>query len=104
MVNFVPAVAYHLCLNLPAGFTQPGAFSLADLCTGLLSSVSTNDLDIFTTTHVEGGGEGGGVSPAALMRLGDGAGGDEAAEALLVRERVPRTDAAPGEINAIMIY
>ena len=24
-MNFVPAVAYHLCLNLPATFTQPGA-------------------------------------------------------------------------------
>ena len=33
-VNFVPALAYLLCLNLPAAFTQPGAPTLADLCTG----------------------------------------------------------------------
>ena len=25
MVNFVPALAYHFCLNLPAAFTQPRA-------------------------------------------------------------------------------
>ena len=25
LVNFVPALAYHFCLNLPAAFTQPGA-------------------------------------------------------------------------------
>ena len=24
LVNFVPAVAYHFCLNLPAAFLQPG--------------------------------------------------------------------------------
>ena len=24
LVNFVPAVAYHFCLNLPAAFTKPG--------------------------------------------------------------------------------
>ena len=24
LVNFVPALAYHLCLNLPAAFSQPG--------------------------------------------------------------------------------
>ena len=24
LVNFVPAVAYHFCLNLPAAFSQPG--------------------------------------------------------------------------------
>ena len=27
LMNFVPAVAYHICLNLPAAFTQPGASS-----------------------------------------------------------------------------
>ena len=32
-VNFVPAVAYHFCLNLHAAFTQPGASTLADICT-----------------------------------------------------------------------
>ena len=33
LVKFVPAVAYHFCLNLPAAFTQPGASILVDLCT-----------------------------------------------------------------------
>ena len=32
LVNFVPAVAYHFCLNLPAAFTQPGALTFADVC------------------------------------------------------------------------
>ena len=32
-VNIVTAVAYHFCLNLHAAFTQPGASTLADLCT-----------------------------------------------------------------------
>ena len=30
--NFIPAVAYHFCLNLLAAFTQPGVPTLADLC------------------------------------------------------------------------
>ena len=33
MVNFVTAVAYHLCSSLPAAFTQPGGLTLANLCT-----------------------------------------------------------------------
>ena len=33
LVKFVPAIAYHLCLVLPEGITQPGARFLADLCT-----------------------------------------------------------------------
>ena len=32
LVNFVPAIAYHYCLDLPAAFTQPGTSTLADLC------------------------------------------------------------------------
>ena len=32
LVNFITALAYHFCLNLPAAFTQPGAPTLADLC------------------------------------------------------------------------
>ena len=32
LVNFVPAVSYHFCLNLPAAFTQPGTSTLTDLC------------------------------------------------------------------------
>ena len=32
LVNFVPAVAYHHCLNLPAAFTQSGALTFANLC------------------------------------------------------------------------
>ena len=33
LVNFVPAVAYHFCLNLPEKFSQPGAHFLAQPCT-----------------------------------------------------------------------
>ena len=33
LVNFVPAVAYHLCLALPVAFTQPLAHLLAKPCT-----------------------------------------------------------------------
>ena len=32
LVNFVPAVAYHFCLNLPANFSQPGNGNLAHPC------------------------------------------------------------------------
>ena len=32
LVNFVPAVACHLCLILPGAFTQPGQSILADPC------------------------------------------------------------------------
>ena len=31
--EFVPAVAYHLCLKLPKKFSQPGAHFLAQPCT-----------------------------------------------------------------------
>ena len=31
--NFVPAVAYHFCLNLPAAFSQPGNGLIAIPCT-----------------------------------------------------------------------
>ena len=34
LVNFITAVAYHICPSLPAIFTQPGASTLADLCSG----------------------------------------------------------------------
>ena len=33
LMNFVPAVAYHFCLGLPAAFTQPGARLLQKPCT-----------------------------------------------------------------------
>ena len=33
LVNFTTALAYHFCRSLPAAFTQPGASTLADLCT-----------------------------------------------------------------------
>ena len=33
LVNFVPALAYHFCFNLPAAFTQPGARLLVEPCT-----------------------------------------------------------------------
>ena len=35
LVNFVPTLAYHFCLNLPAAFTQPGAHLLVKPCTYL---------------------------------------------------------------------
>ena len=34
LVNFITAVAHHFCPSLPAAFTEPGASTLADLCTG----------------------------------------------------------------------
>ena len=34
LVNFVTAVAYHFCLNLPRAFLQPGKNSFGDPCTG----------------------------------------------------------------------
>ena len=40
LVNFVPALAYHFCLNLPAAFTKPGASTLADLCMFLAFALS----------------------------------------------------------------
>ena len=33
LVNFVPAVACHLCLKLPAAFSQPGACLILEPCT-----------------------------------------------------------------------
>ena len=33
LVNCVPAVAYHFCLNLPRAFSQPGKHSFGDPCT-----------------------------------------------------------------------
>ena len=33
LVNFVPAVAYQFCLNMPATFSQPGNGNLAQPCT-----------------------------------------------------------------------
>ena len=32
LVNFVPAVAYRICLSLPAALSQPGRSLLADPC------------------------------------------------------------------------
>ena len=32
LVNFVLALAYHFCLNLPAAFSQPGARLLVEPC------------------------------------------------------------------------
>ena len=42
LVNFITAVAYHLCPSLPAAITQPGALTLADLCTTTLQSCLVN--------------------------------------------------------------
>ena len=65
-----------------------------------LVSPNMNDISpplLNRITHVEGGGEGGDPSCPVGGRPHDGAGGDEAAEALLVRERVARPDAAPAK-------
>ena len=35
LVNFVPAVAYHFCLSLPASFSQPGNGNLGHPCISL---------------------------------------------------------------------
>ena len=35
-VNFVPALAFHFCLALPATFTKPGDHLLAEPCTSYL--------------------------------------------------------------------
>ena len=40
LVNFVPAVAYHICLALPAAFTQPRARFSAELCRSLHPSLA----------------------------------------------------------------
>ena len=42
-VNFVPAVAYHFCLNLPAAFTQPGARLLVEPCMSHLPNSPMRD-------------------------------------------------------------
>ena len=36
LVNFIPALAYHFCLNLPATFTQPGARLLVEPCSSFV--------------------------------------------------------------------
>ena len=36
LVNFVPAVAYHFCLNLPEAFSPPGNGLLEVLCNARL--------------------------------------------------------------------
>ena len=48
LVNFVPAIAYHYCLDLPAAFTQPGTSTLADLCTRQSTnpSIASNNAEI----------------------------------------------------------
>ena len=39
LVKFVPAVAYLICLNLPAAFSQPGARHIGEPCTPLICKV-----------------------------------------------------------------
>ena len=46
-MNFIPAVAYHFCLNLPTAFTQPGASTLADLCMVILFQLKFQLLFLF---------------------------------------------------------
>ena len=42
LVNFVTAVAYHFCLNLPRAFSQPGKHSFGDPCTKCLPNLGLN--------------------------------------------------------------
>ena len=37
LVNFVPAVACHFCLALPAEFTQPGDHLVAEPCNAIIT-------------------------------------------------------------------
>ena len=41
LVNLVPAVAPHFCLNLPRAFLQPGKHSFGDLCIVYVHMVTT---------------------------------------------------------------
>ena len=55
LVNFVPAVAYHSCLNLPAGFSQPGNGNLAHPCK-LFACYRINSLGLkIVIVHSAGG-------------------------------------------------
>ena len=58
-MNFVPALAYHFCLSLPAGFTQPGAHLLAEPCTHpvlLLSELRALKGNVIRRATSAGGG------------------------------------------------
>ena len=46
-MNFIAAVAYHFCHNLPIEFTKPGASTLARLCTHL--HIIRSDENYFAT-------------------------------------------------------
>ena len=46
LVNFVPALAYHFCLNLLAAFTKPGAHLLVESCTWLREISSCSCLPV----------------------------------------------------------
>ena len=49
LVNFVPAVAYHFCLNLPEKLSQPGNGILAQPCTRIIGLC-----DFFASGHLFG--------------------------------------------------
>ena len=49
LVYFVPALAYHFCLALPAVFTQPGAHFRAEPCKDFLSLPTTVATDLFNS-------------------------------------------------------
>ena len=68
MVNFVPAVAYHFCLNLPAAFSQPGARLILEPCTSI--SESPEDVEEAIKSALESGK----MDPSALKRLLEGSG------------------------------
>ena len=45
-VKFVPAVAYHFCLNLPATFSQPRTKTFSQLCRLFVTFVEIRKLTI----------------------------------------------------------
>ena len=51
-VNFVLALAYHFCLNLPAAFTQPGARLLVEPCTSYILCSVHSLYFFFSKTHI----------------------------------------------------
>ena len=52
MVNFVPAVSFNFCLALPAAFTQPGDYLVAEPCR----------MEGQKRGHIESGGRGSNIS------------------------------------------
>ena len=52
-MNFVPALAYDLCLKLLAAFTQPGDHLLAEPCTARVLKADVLNLRLGLLLHVK---------------------------------------------------